>query len=566
MDREFDNQIKALIFRGEKDRAEWATKEQKQLKEEMATTFGEKQLAEYKHIVDSIVSMDCEKTLKVLLLTETLKNTYKVNINNNEKKTVIKKRIKNKTLVGHLILNDTTIDYIRKNIGKAQSFAKLYFEATEIFKNKTISSSKVNFEGVNTFNKGQWLKFEGYYTNPQNFDNTVNKLKSLVANTPWCTSTLASEQLQEGDFYVFVDNENKPHIAVKMSGDELDELRGIKNGNAQELEEEYRDVAISFLQNNLDIADGKQWLEKEEWNKRLIHYKKLIIDKTLKESEIEDLLFDVYVIKDFKNHQGVNNSNLVDVINILPEIHDQIAKHFNCSIDEILFDDPFSKKQYKMADVEGNYKVFVGSGSYSFNSGEIFRTIESVVGVINTYMSSAIHIKNLRYINGHANFKISSIENFGVLEKIGEDVSFSYTTIKDTGRLKSIGGNAIFDKTSPERFLELKTIGGNAVFFYTGNIDFGILESIGGNVEMLESKVESFGKLKSIGGNLDVGVDCSLKDFGELETIGGEVRLVPKGLQEIFDKHFSKNASGQGYTRIEQERMIKPNLDKGISL
>ena len=37
------------------------------------------------------------------------------------------------------------------------------------------------------------------------------------------------------------------------------DVRGIKNGNAQELEDEYRDVAISFLENNKEIKNPKKY-------------------------------------------------------------------------------------------------------------------------------------------------------------------------------------------------------------------------------------------------------------------------------------------------------------------
>ena len=47
-------------------------------------------------------------------------------------------------------------------------------------------------------------------------------------------------------------------LPQKMNGNEIDEVRGIQNGNAQELEEEYRDVALSFLENNQDIQNGKE--------------------------------------------------------------------------------------------------------------------------------------------------------------------------------------------------------------------------------------------------------------------------------------------------------------------
>ena len=85
----------------------------------------------------------------------------------------------------------------------------------------------------------------------------------MVQNTPWCTKEQACHHLEYGDFYVFVDYSNNPHIGIKLVGDGIDEVRGIKNDNAQELEDEYRDVAIEFLSKNKDIRFSKEWLEKE---------------------------------------------------------------------------------------------------------------------------------------------------------------------------------------------------------------------------------------------------------------------------------------------------------------
>lgn len=75
---------------------------------------------------------------------------------------------------------------------------------------------------------GKWIKFDGRASDSKNYAENVIKLKTLVQDTPWCTKTLASTQLEQGDFYVFIDKDNKPHIAVKMNGNEIDEVRGIK--------------------------------------------------------------------------------------------------------------------------------------------------------------------------------------------------------------------------------------------------------------------------------------------------------------------------------------------------
>ena len=124
----------------------------------------------------------------------------------------------------------------------------------------------------------------------------------MVQDTPWCTKEQASMHLEEGDFYLFLYNNNRAHIGVKLIGDRIDEVRGIKNGNAQELEEEYRDVAIEFLSKNENIKFGKEWLEKERWNMRLVEYSKKIDEGSFNKEDISSLIYDLTEIIDYKAH------------------------------------------------------------------------------------------------------------------------------------------------------------------------------------------------------------------------------------------------------------------------
>ena len=158
-----------------------------------------------------------------------------------------------------MIINDIVLDTIYNNIDNYDNFGNLYFAGLNIFNNKISEKSEIKLDNVETYDMGKWIKFEGKESNIKKYIENSKELSSLVKDTPWCTKTLASEQLSQGDFYVFIDNKNKPHIAVKMSGNEIDEVRGILNGNAQELEEDYRKVAISFLENNQEIKNGKKW-------------------------------------------------------------------------------------------------------------------------------------------------------------------------------------------------------------------------------------------------------------------------------------------------------------------
>ena len=158
----------------------------------------------------------------------------------------MEKRELNKSIAGHMTLDQTVLDTIYSNLDKQSNFANLYFAGLAVL-SKTISqNSSVNINNVNTYGKGQWIKFEGKTSNASKYVENSKKLSSLVQNTPWCTKQLASSQLEQGDFYVFVDNKNNPHIAVKLTGNEIDEVRGIQNGNAQEIEDDYRDVVFKF--------------------------------------------------------------------------------------------------------------------------------------------------------------------------------------------------------------------------------------------------------------------------------------------------------------------------------
>ena len=272
LEREFQGEIDALKSRGQENEADLLLDNKSKALEEMAKEISKNLYAEYNHIVDFIKTSEYEPAFKCLMLRETLNKTYRQEKIDGESKTIVQKREPHKSIIGHMTLNDTVLRVIYNNLKEYSSFANLYFAGIEVFNKKITEKSGITISDVDTFGMGKWIKFEGKTSNEKAYIKNAQDLASLVQDTPWCTKQLASSHLAEGDFYVFVDNDNKPHIAVKTNGNEIDEVRGIKNGNAQELEDDYRKVAIEFLEKNKDIKYGKEWLEKEEWNKRLIEY------------------------------------------------------------------------------------------------------------------------------------------------------------------------------------------------------------------------------------------------------------------------------------------------------
>ena len=520
--REYESEIKALKARGEDTTRLEENPEMgyKKIAEETSKQLYE----EYKHIVDLINGLDMEPAFKSMMLRETLTKVYKLDKDNksNGQKTIIKNRDMKKSIGGHMILNEQTLKFIYenvKNIEEYKNFANLYFAAVEVYKDTIASKSGIMLDGVDTYGKGKWIKFEGKNTNPEEYLKNASELAALVQDTPWCTKQLASSQLAEGDFYVFVDNTGKPHIAVKTRGDTIDEVRGIKNGNAQELEEEYRDVAISFLENNKDIENGKEWLEKEEWNKRLIEYARKIDNGEFKVEDVPKFIED-YLKKDYRN-QGGENSNKKALKDRLEKIKGVVAEYYSCSEEEITFGDVnFAETQLTTVP----YKIIFGDADFRGSQIKNLGSLRSIGGNADFRDLQVEDMGSLRSIGGSANFKYSQIKSLGLLESIGGNADFRDSQVEDMGSLRSIGGDAYITGPKIKSLGLLESIGGNADFYDLQVEDMGSLRSIGGDADFGRSQVKSLGLLESIGGYAYFG-GSRVEDLGSLRSIGGDANF-----------------------------------------
>ena len=488
--REYESELKVLEQRGEKDKANYIRNNKINTLEELSNIYSEKLYEEYKHIVDFIKNANYEDVFKALMLRETLLKVYK----KDDTKVIVKQRKLNETIEGHMLLNEKVLNVIYNNLDTYENFKELYYAGVAEFNNIIKDTSEITLKNVNTYNMGKWIKFDGRASDSKNYAENVLKLKTLVQDTPWCTKTLASSQLEQGDFYVFIDNDNKPHIAVKMNGNEIDEVRGIKNGNAQELEEEYRDVAISFLENNKDIKNGGNWLDKEEWNKRLIRYRKEIEDGTFNSEETPKLMEDL-LHSDYRSHFGTN-SNLEE-LKKLPKIKKYLAEYYNCTEEEICIDDYEPYKETRCP-----YKIILGNAYFHDFNATTLGKLQIIVGDANFRFSTVTTLGELQSIGGDSHFDGSNVTNLGELRIIGGQADFSLTRIKTLGKLQSIGGSALFYNSEVTDLGELQVIGGNAYFENSNVTNLGNLKSIGRNADFRNSNVTNLGELRSIGGNV----------------------------------------------------------------
>lgn len=457
LEREFQNEVNALKARGEEFEVKLSLDNKENTLISLAKKYSISQREEYKHVVNLVKGLNFEPAFKALMLRETLLHCYKQTFGNGKPKTIVEKRIPNKTLTGHMTLDEEVLNYINKNIENYSNFSSLYFDGVACAKKIITEKSEISLESVNTFGMGKWIQFEGKTSNEKEYLNNATKLSALVQNTPWCTKQLAASQLENGDFFVFVDNLNAPHIAVKMQGNSIGEVRGIKGGSAQEIEEEYRPVAIEFLEKNKNIKNGKEWLEKEEWNKRLIGWKNEIENGTFKNENVLNCLKDL-TNEDYKCHSGFKNSNLTNLVGVLPKAKASFGETLGCKDENIFFGD---------YDFVGNYEVC---------------SFEAIVGNAKFFTCAAKDVGNLKYVFGDADFSGSQIKDLKSLEKIWGSANFSCSNVKNLGALKEIGKNAYFGASKITNLNELETVGGN--------------------LYLVNSKVESAPNLNFVGGEI----------------------------------------------------------------
>lgn len=432
LEREFESEIKALKARGEGRMAQYYLDNKKEEIKTFAQKIAKTQQAEYKHIVDFIKSTEYEPAFKVLMLRETLLKTYKQEKDENGEKTIVHKREEHKSLAGHMTLNEDVLRVIYNNLKDYSNFSNLYFAGLAVYSKKITEKSEITLDGIDTLGMGKWLKFEGKQSNEKEYVKNAQNLASLVQNTPWCTKTLASSQLEQGDFFVFVDNDGNPHIAVKMNGNEIDEVRGIKNGNSQELENDYRPIAIEFLTKNKDIKYGKEWLEKEEWNTRLIRYTNEIENGKLTQDEIPQLVYDLTKFKDYKSHfiENLNKTRVFRALQTNDYAQDIIAKYFACKKEEI----SFKEVTYFRYMSNCEYKVILGDAN--FENSEITQ------------------LENLEYIGGYADFSISKVSNIGNLQYIGDYADFSHSKISNLNNIHYIGRTVFLTSEQEKLFAD----------------------------------------------------------------------------------------------------------------
>ena len=383
----------------------------------------------------------------------------------------------------------------------------------------------ISLAGVDTFGKGRWMKFD-----IDKYKKNAQELKALVENDVF--------ELRKGDYYIFMDNEGKPHIAVYIIGNTVKRVYGIKGSFfTVNLAEKYLDVVIEFLTKNPNAKDSDKWLKIEELEARLIEYKKQIESGKTDEIDIGSLMADYY--ETFAYHRYFNTE-------ILSKLRPQLAKHLKCKPEEIDYGADFKGK------CKQPYVIVLRNVDFEDSQITNLGKLQTIGGNANFENSQITSLGNLQMIGGYANFIDSQITDLGKLQLIGGNANFENSQITSLGKLQTIGGNAYFENSKITNLGNLQLIGGYAWFRDSQITSLGKLQTIGENAYFENSQITSLGNLQTIGGDAWF-CDSQITSLGKLQTIGGDANFQNSKITSLGNLQTIERSAyfgGAGYSQI----------------
>lgn len=124
------------------------------------------------------------------------------------------------------VLADLYQKFLNKEVLPVTSEFKKFYDNLLVEYNKKLSDI-IEVKGKNT-KIGEWITIKGEENDPDNFEENVKKLRSL-SYTSWCSKTsMAESYLKNGDFYIYIEKDDKVTDEFLMSGKDISEA-GIQN-------------------------------------------------------------------------------------------------------------------------------------------------------------------------------------------------------------------------------------------------------------------------------------------------------------------------------------------------
>lgn len=325
-----------------------------------------------------------------------------------------------------------------------------------------------------------WVIIPSKENDPEHFEENVNRLK-LLSHDNWCTKSFNAEPyLSKGDFHVYLEN-GKPKLGVRFVGDEIQEIQGEKNDSK---------IPITYYDT----------VKEHILDKKLSHR----ANKEINEAKRAILKVNAYKNKYFP--KGIENYSA-----------EYIFKTFNIGVKKDK-DGLLILSEYKQPDEDFSWKAL------GVDENKLIKDVKGIDGTANFSGSDITKLENLKYIGRTAWFGHSRILSLGKLQYIGDDGVFNHSSVTDFGELKTIKGSAFFNSSKVESLNKLSYIGGTLALMESNVKDLGNLKYVGDDAKFSNSKIKSLKNLKYIGGNAQLELS-EVTDLGNLEKVKGNMIL-----------------------------------------
>jgi len=226
-------------------------------------------------------------------------------------------------------------------------------------------------------NMTQWIVIPSREHDSLNYRTNIEKLKALSCKT-WCTNGYEAQQyLKKGNFHIYFED-GKPKLGIRFINDEIYEIQGEKNDTLIPLK--YFDSVMEHIKDyNQSIVVQEEIEEANKTKNKFEELKNKIAPGKFSDLQPKEI-FELF------NIQAKNTS---DNLLILSE--------------------------YRQPDFSLSYEDF------GIDENELF--------------------KNVKEIEGNADFAYSRVKKLANLERVGGNIYFPRSNITDKGNLKYVGGN-----------------------------------------------------------------------------------------------------------------------------
>ena len=407
-------------------------------------------------------------------------------------------------------------------LANGESFKKLY----TYFLKKVIEQDK------SQETEGIWIKYE----QGSDYHPLLESLQGK--NTGWCTAgeTVAREQLENGDFYVYYtkdkNNEYKnPRIAIRMDGKTtIGEIRGIaKNQNLEPHMGKILDKKLN------------EFPDKEEYQKKVSDMKYLTMLEQKQEEGLEfsfdDLIFLYQINNKIEGFGWESDPRIMEIIQKRNAKKD-LSIIFKISENEIAI---------KLNDFEENKNIRFFCGDLNWTEDKVpsyFSKLQVIFGNADfRKITDSLGLESLQSIKRNAYFdRLTSAEGLTSLQKIAGNAYFdNLTSAKGLESLQNIGGEAYFYSLIRAEGLDsLQHIGKNAYFPSLLNaIGLESLQIIEGAATFLSLKSSlGLSKLQKIG---ETVLFDNLTDASELKSLQSVGNTTNQYVQKIIEKNNQTN-------------------------